>query len=141
MAPGKPLGGDAYQIDSIPFCAYGLNFGDVVTAPSDGPDLKPEARSVLRKSGCETLRVSFCDQLSDEEQETVVRTLESMGTVLARASTQFIGINTPPATSLQAVRDYLVAQESVGVLEYETCEERVPGSFDDRPPRASQGAA
>lgn len=129
----KPLGDDAYEIDGMPFCAYGLNCGDVVLATPDAPDLKPEVRSVLRRSGNQTLRVSFCDQLSKEEQQSVIAALESMGTALERATAQFVCINVPPTTSLQAIRDYLVEQESAGVLEYETCEERLVGSFDDRP--------
>jgi len=64
----KSLGDDLYEIESIPFCAYGLNYGDVVRATPDGPDQKPEVRSVVSMSGNQTLRVSFCDKLSREEQ-------------------------------------------------------------------------
>ena len=135
----KPLGDDAYQIENIPFCAYGLNCGDVALATPDGPDLKPEVRSLLRRSGNSTLRLSFCDRLSKEEQEPVIAVLESMGTELERATAQFVCVSVPPTASLHAVRDYLVAQESAGVLEYETCEERVSGSFDDRPSSPKSG--
>ena len=55
----RPLGGDTYEIAKMPFCAYGLNCGDVVLATPDAPDLKPEVRSVLRRSGNRTLRMSF----------------------------------------------------------------------------------
>jgi len=129
----RPLGNNAYEIENIPFCAYGLNCGDVVLATADSPDLKPEVRSVIRTSGNQTLRVSFCDRLSKEEQQSVVSTLESMGAELERATAQFVCINVPPTLDPQAVRGYLAKQESEGVLEYETCEERVLGSFDDRP--------
>jgi hypothetical protein len=129
----RPLGDDAYEIDNIPFCAYALNCGDVVLATPDAPDLKPEVRSVLRRSGNQTMRMSFCDQLSKEEQQPVIAALESMGTEVERVTAQFVCISVPPTTDLQAVRGYLVAQESAGILEYETCEERVAGSFDDRP--------
>jgi hypothetical protein len=57
-------------------------------------------RQALRpvpRSGNRTLRVSFCDELTREQQAP------------------------------------LAAQEANGSLEYETCGERVPGSFDDRP--------
>jgi hypothetical protein len=129
----RPLGGDEYQIENIPFCAYGLNCGDVVLATPDAPDLKPEVRSVLRRSGNRTLRVSFCDRPSKEEQQPVMAVLESMGAELERATSQFVCISVPAAISLQAIRNYLVTQESAGTLEYETCEERTAGSFDDRP--------
>lgn len=41
--------------------------------------------------------------------------------------------NVPPEVDLDALRDHLDALELADVLFYETCEERVPGSFDDRP--------
>lgn len=129
----RPLGEDTYEIENIPFCAYGLNCGDVVLATASSPDLKAEVRSVIRRSGNQTLRLGFCDRLSKEEQQPVVSFLESMEAELERATAQFVCINVPPNLDPQTVRAYLVRQESKGVLEYETCEERVPGSFDDRP--------
>ena len=129
----RPLGNDAYEIAKMPFCAYGLNCGDVVLATPDAPELKPEVRSVLRRSGNRTLRMSFCDQLSNEEQQPVISALESMGTELERVTVQFVCVNVPPTADLQTVRNYLMTQESAGVLEHETCGERVAGSFDNRP--------
>ena len=125
--------GDDYEIAKIPFCAYGLNCGDVVLATPDAPDQEPEVRSVLRRSGNQTLRMSFCDQLSKEEQQSVLSAFEFMGSEAERVTAQFVCVNVPPTTDLQAVRDYLIAQESAGVLEHETCGERVAGSFDDKP--------
>jgi hypothetical protein len=62
-----------------------------------------------------------------------------MGAELERVTAQFVCINVPPTSNLQAVRGYLVAQESAGILEYETCEERVAGSFDDKPSGPESG--
>ena len=129
----KSLGDDLYQIESIPFCAYGLNCGDVVHATVDGPELKPEIRSVVRRSGNQTLRIIFPDALSLEQQRPVLAALEAMGTELERANGQFVCVNVPATVSYASVRDYLGQQEAASLLEYETCEERVPGSFDDRP--------
>ncbi len=129
----RPLGNDAYEIAGIPVCAYGLNCGDVVLAKPDAPDQKPEVRSVLRRSGNQTLRMSFCDRLSNDEQQSVLSALESMGAEAERVTAQFVCVNVSPTFDLQAVRDYLMAQESAGVLEHETCGERVAGSFDDKP--------
>src|SRR5262249_4817112 len=55
----KPLGDDLYQLDNVPFHAYGLNYGDVVRATEDSPELKPEIREVVRPSGHQTIRVFF----------------------------------------------------------------------------------
>jgi Domain of unknown function (DUF4265) len=47
----KSLGNDLYEIQNVPYCAYGLNCGDVVRATTDNPELKPEVREVINKSG------------------------------------------------------------------------------------------
>ena len=127
----KSLGGDLYEIQNVPFCAYDLNCGDIVHATADAPDLKPEIRAVVRRSGNRTLRVSF--NVEQEDQQPYLQFIESKGAWVERAKPQFICINLPPGTSYEEVREYLNEQEGKGVLKYETCEARVPGSFDDRP--------
>ncbi len=129
----KALGADAFEIESIPMFAYGLNHGDVVLATPNAQDSKPVIRSVLRRSGNQTLRMSFCDRLSDGEQLPVIAALQSMGAELERVNAQFVRMTIPQTIDLKVVRDYLVTQQSSGVLEFENCEERVAGSFDDRP--------
>jgi hypothetical protein len=126
----RALGDDLYQLENVPFCAYGLNFGDVVLAVSEDESKKPQVRSVVRRSGHNTLRISFCDKLSEEEQKTIIAQLETMGGELERANSQFLSIDIPPVKDYDHIRSYLDAQEASGALEYETCEEKVPGSFD-----------
>lgn len=126
----KPLGGDLYEIQNIPFCAYGLNCGDVVRAVAKEPGLKPEVLELVRTSGNQTVRISFCNKLTEAQQQPVIKQLESMGTWLERANAQFLGINVSPQSDLDAVCDYLAEQEAKGILEFETCEARVAGSFD-----------
>ena len=59
----RALGNDLYELDNVPFGAYGLNYGDVVFATPDGPGLAPEIRSVVELSGHRTLRVFFSDSV------------------------------------------------------------------------------
>lgn len=62
------LGEDLYELRNTPFHAYDLNFGDVVGATADSSELKPEIRSVVRRSGHSTIRLFFANSvLSDEE--------------------------------------------------------------------------
>jgi len=129
----KHLGDELYEIQNVPFCAYGLNCGDVVRATADAPDFKPEVRAVVRRSGNQTLRVSFPD-LSKEKQQGYVDAIEAKGAWVERANSNFICINVPPSLSVQEVRTYLDEQEAAGVLSYETCEAQVPGSFDAATP-------
>lgn len=129
----QPLGDDRYRLENVPFCAYDLNFGDVVLATADSETRKPEIRAVVERSGHQTLRISFCDQLSREEQEPVIAALQALGGELERANAQFLAIDIPPGVSIDALRDALDELEDAGTLEYETCEARVPGSFDAAP--------
>jgi hypothetical protein len=128
----KALGDDLYEIQNVPFCAYGLNCGDVVRALSEGPEFKPEVREVVRRSGNRTLRISF-HELSKTQQSPLLDTLEALGTWVERANDSFVCLNVPPATDIATVVAALDEQERSGTLEYETCEARVPGSFDDAP--------
>jgi hypothetical protein len=43
--------------------------------------------------------------------------------------------------SIDALRTLLDEQEKLGTLEYESCEERVPGSFDDKPKEEGRNEA
>jgi hypothetical protein len=133
----KDLGDDLYEIQNVPFCAYGLNWGDVVRATADSLDLKPEVREVVRRSGNKTLRVSF--NVSQEQQGVYIEAIEAKGGWIERANATFICINVPPEANYAEVLEYLEQQDASGALEYETCEERVPGSFDDAPEEEGDG--
>ncbi len=71
--------------------------------------------------------------ISKEQQEPHVEAIESLGAWIERANPTFICINVPPEASYAKVRQYLEQQEASAALEYETCEARVAGSFDDAP--------
>lgn len=129
----RSLGQDLYEIQNVPYCAYGLNCGDIVRATPDGPDLKPEVRAVVGRSGNRTLRMSFGDELSTGQQQPMLDALNSMGVWAERANAQFVCLNVPREADYDAVCAFLAGQQAAGILEYETCEERVPGSFDDHP--------
>jgi hypothetical protein len=137
----KSLGNDLYEIQNVPFCAYGLSCGDVVRATPDAPDLKPEVREVVRRSGNRTLRASFSDHLTKDLQQPHIKTLESLGAWVERANPQFVCINVPPVVDYEEICAYLAEQERAGELEYETCEARVTGSFDDQPGESTEDEA
>ncbi|HWT20015.1 MAG TPA: DUF4265 domain-containing protein [Variovorax sp.] len=128
----RPLGDDLYEIENVPFCAYGLNYGDVVRAVAASPDLKPEVQSVVSHGGNQTLRVIF--KVPREEQGTFIGAIEAMRAEIERADSTFICINIPPVADFAAIREYLDEQGVSGTLAYETCEARVAGSFDDVAP-------
>ncbi len=128
-----PLGDDLYEIRNAPFYAYGINWGDVVRAYSDDPDLKPEVREVVKCSGNKTLRVFFNERLSEEGQESVLSSLQYLDLSWERATERLVAIDIHPEANYQAICDKLWELEQKEILEYETCEARVLGSFDDAP--------
>jgi hypothetical protein len=136
----KPLGNDLYEIHNVPFCAYGLNCRDVVLAIADAPDLKPEVRSVVRRSGNRTFRLFF-QRLTKEQQEPYVAEIERMDAWVERANEFYICINVNPTADYNSLRNLLDQRMKEGVLEYETCEERSPGSFDDVPQEQNENEA
>ncbi len=130
----KELGEGLYEIRNIPFCAYGLNYGDVVFATADAPDLKPEIRSIVRHSGNKTLRLFIPDDDGGMEgQDAYLSKLVAMDTWFERATKQLICLNVNPEADFDAVCAYLDRLVGGRVLQYETCEEQVSGSFDAAP--------
>ncbi len=128
----KPVGDDLYEIRNVPFGAYGLNYGDVVRAVSRGPDLKPEVREVVKSSGRRTLRAFFPD-LVQEDQTTYLKELQGLGVEVERDDEKFVAIDIPPEVDYDSIFDYLEDLEGRDVLEFETCEMRVEGSFTSAP--------
>jgi len=127
------LGGDLFELRNVPFHAYGLNFGDVVRATSDAPDLKPEVREVIRRSGHNTLRVFFQESVAEKRRLSLLHSLARLSVSFEGANTTFFALDLEPRADVDRVRDELDAWERAGWIGYETCEARVPGSFDDRP--------
>ncbi len=129
----KPLGDDTYELRNTPFYAYGLNWGDIVLAVSSGTELKPVVREVIRPSGNRTLRVIFADSVSRESQNECLHGLKDLGLSYERATAHLIALDLEANGDYEAVCDALWKLEKEGILEYETCEPRAEGRFDDGP--------
>jgi hypothetical protein len=127
----KPLGNDEYELRNTPFYAYGLNWGDIVKAISPEPTFKPEVREVVRPSGSRTLRLYFKDDLDRPSQLQLLNEMKDFGLSYERATEILIALDIPSESDYDAIYDHLLALENKGILEYETCEPRIEGSFDD----------
>ena len=127
------LGNDLYEIRNTPFYAYGLNFGDVVLATADSPDLKPEIRKVERRSGNQTLRLFFAKDVDPVVQRPRLDSLRVHHVSYERCSDRLVALDLEPGADIDDVRDILDAWTDDGLAEYETCEERIAGGFDARP--------
>ena len=129
----KPLGNDLYELRNTPFYAYGLNWGDIVRAEAREPDFKPEVLSLITPSGNRTLRVYFKDKLSRQVQNDYLHSLKNLGFSFERATDMLVALDIEAGADYQAICNKIWELEQEGILEYETCEPRVQGSFDDGP--------
>lgn len=129
----RDLGADRYCIENVPFYAYGLNFHDVVEARPLAPDQKPSIIRLMERSGHATLRVKFDEATAEARMLELLRSLKPLAVSFERGGARYFALDLEPEASVDAVRDELDRWEAEGVLGYETCEERVPGSFDEAP--------
>jgi hypothetical protein len=129
----EELGGDLFEIRNVPFFAYDLNFADVVRATSDAPNLKPEIREVVKRSGHRTLRVFFREAYPEDARADLLKELNRHQAYFERATAAGFAIDIEPSGSYENVYDQLLEWEKAGYLFFESCEARVPGSFDDKP--------
>ena len=127
----RPLLGGAYEIRNVPFYAYNLNFLDVVEAIAAKPAAMPSIRRVIRRSGHRTLRVIFDDSVPEAERIPMLETLRPLGASIEGATKKLFAIDVQPAGDYEAIMSRLDDWTAAEQLEYETCEARVEGSFDD----------
>ena len=127
------LGDDLYELRNVAFHAYDLNFGDIVRATADSPALKPQIRNVERRSGHRTLRVFFDESVTEERMLELLGSLALLSASFERATERYFALDLEPEADVAKVRAILDKWERQGWSAYETCEARVPGSFDYRP--------
>jgi hypothetical protein len=126
----EDLGGDRYRLENVPFYAYDLNFHDIVEARASRPDLKPSVLRVLERSGHQTIRVFFREDMSETDKLAHLSALTECHVTFERCSGRYFALDLEPEAPVDEVRERLDVLESEGTLAYETCEARVPGSFD-----------
>ena len=129
----EPLGDNLYQIENVPFYAYGLNFHDIVRAIPESADRQPEILEVIKPGGHRTFRVFFKKHISRDQQEEYLNSLAPLAISYERANDIYFSLDMQPSGDYQAVFDRLEELEQENVLGFETCEERMEGSFDDLP--------
>jgi len=129
----RDLGDSLFELQNVPFYAYGLGLNDVVRAVSADPKLKPEIQEVVRPSGHQTLRVVFTTESSVEAQVQVLDPLAKLGVTFERAGPKYLALDVSPEGRYDAVCEALAKLQADGIREYETCEARSSGSFDASP--------
>jgi hypothetical protein len=119
----RKVEGDLYVLESVPFFAYGLAYRDVVRVRAT-----PIVREVVRRSGHTTLRVVF--RRDGEPRERRLRLLSELGVSFESWDDSFFALDVAPNADVDAVLDRLEWLEKRDILGFETCEARLPGSFD-----------
>lgn len=130
---GAHIEGDHYELKNAPCYAYGLNMGDVVEARVDPPALKLEIKKVIKRSGHDTLRALFKEHVPMKERIDLVKAMEAYSAVSNQVTANFFCFDIPPEGDFDAIYKQFESMEGEGYLEFETCEEREEGSFDDLP--------
>ena len=129
----RELGANRFRLENVPFYAYDLNFHDVVEAHPLGADQQPTVQRVIERSGHTTLRVRFEDDVSEERRLELLHSLQPLSVSYERYGPPYFALDLEPGADVDAVRDRLDAWYAEGLLDYETCEARVEGSFDAAP--------
>lgn len=133
----KPIADNLYRIENVPFFAFGLNYLDVVKAVPQTTETIPEIVSVVRPSGHTTLRCYFDASVERERQAALLDELTAFGAAYERATATFVAIDIAADGSYGEVYDQLDEWEHAGLLNFETCEQRADGSFDDENPSSA----
>lgn len=135
------LGGDIFEIKNVPCYAYDLNMGDKVLATIQPPNLIPRVQKLIAKSGHRTLRALLHENVELEEWKNMIAKLSDYGAVQVQVGERFFAFDIPPNGDYDSLYLKLEDLEELGILQYETCEAREEGSFDDLPDDQSGNAA
>ncbi|MEW6226126.1 MAG: DUF4265 domain-containing protein [Chloroflexota bacterium] len=108
------LGGDAYELDNIPFFAIGVSLGDVVEAPE--ADGLPTFVRVLRRGGHATLRVATEEAAIADIRAALVELGAS--TELSHLPS-LVSVDVPPTAPLDAILALLADRAADGNLDWE----------------------
>ena len=127
------VGDSLYRLANVPFWAYGLNYRDVVRATPDSEGILT-IYEVAEPSGHRTLRLMFSSDVGTEQQSELLGHILKPNTVtFERANDSLIAINIAPDADYHSVFNQLEAWADSDLLDFETCHQRVEGSFDDAP--------
>jgi hypothetical protein len=116
----KPLGGELYELRSTPWYAFDLHFLDVVRAVPDQPGSKPRIVEVVRRSGHNTVRVSFLPEIGEAERVEKIRWLHRWRVSYERRNGRLYAIDVEPEADYSALCTQLDLWKLAGVLVYET---------------------
>ena len=106
---------EGYKIENVPFCAWEVACGDIVSAKAD-EDGGLNYTGLILASGHSTLRLWFADE---SKVEGVRAQLLAMGCSSELDLGRLVAVDVPPSVPYAEVQTFLEAQEAAKVFEYE----------------------
>jgi hypothetical protein len=99
-----PVGPNLFELDNIPFFAYGISLGDRFFAEPMGDDHRPVFTRIHEKCGNRTIRIIFDPPVdSSDESRALLDALVGLGCTYEGASPRYICINIPPSADFERV--------------------------------------
>jgi hypothetical protein len=111
----RRLDDGSFEIDNIPFFVRGISAGDVVAAQQENGE-EVVFSELLSASGSSTLRIIVFDE---SHVADVRRRLQELGCSTELNVSKMLAVDVPAQVDLQAVRSWLMEQQSSGALEFE----------------------
>lgn len=111
----RRLDDGSFELDNIPFFVREISAGDVVTAQQENGE-EVVFSELVRASGSSTLRIIVFDE---SRVEDVRRRLQEVGCSTELNVSKMLAVDVPPQVDLQAVRTWLLEEQSSGTLEFE----------------------
>jgi hypothetical protein len=120
----EPLGSNRFRLESTPFFAYGLSYGDVVRA-GDEPEM-PRLTEVERKCGHRTLRIALDAEWNVDHPavQKFLGELLEFGCSYEPMPPQLVALDVPPEVDVAKVIARLQAQVRERVLVWEWADPR-----------------
>ena len=113
----RPLGGDRFQLQNVPFYAYGIGYDDVVEASHAGD--RNLVRTVVERGGHSTYRIFVTNDAALKRFQEFWYPLERCGCSVERATERLFGVDVPPDADIYRVYDLLQAGQSASVWDFE----------------------
>ncbi|WDY56741.1 DUF4265 domain-containing protein [Pseudomonas sp. PSKL.D1] len=104
-----------YQVDSIPFYAYGIAPGDIISICND--DERVWFDSLLHNGGATVLRILA---KAPDTLEQIREAMEDFScNCEAQQATKMLAVQVPPGQPLDTLLYYLLTQRAAGTLDFE----------------------
>jgi hypothetical protein len=104
-----------FEIDNIPFYAYGVSLGDVVEARLDGDGVLVFSK-IIKKAGNRTIRIFFKKGSGTPVAKRLLQAVVRLGCSFEGAKKRSVSICIPASVSLDEVEHFL---DGVAELEWE----------------------